>query len=336
MIKLAYPEFLWLLLLPVVVRYMLPEVRGMCGDALKIPFLADIEAVKAESRIAGRRIHNAARGSVSLLKTLLMLLLWLAAVAALCRPQYVGDPVKVHHRGRDIMLVADISNSMSERDFSFQGRYFTRLDAVKSAVSRFADDRPDDRIGLVLFGTRAYLQVPLTYDKQSLKEVLYSVDAGMAGNSTSIGDAVGLALKTLAAEKTKTDDKVIILLTDGENNDGSLSFPQAVKLAEEEKVKIYTVGVGSDSVPFFGGLFNVSVGQGIDEEGLKHLAAVTKGRYFRARDVQSLLGIYDEINKLEAEDREGRFVQERKDLFYYPAALALLLFLLVFYGWRKA
>ena len=328
MISLAYPEMLWLLLLPFVSYYVLPIASKMYGDALKVPFIGDIVHIKEQSK--GKRYFQTIRVKVSWLGVFGLALVWGLVTLALSRPQWVGEPLKVHHEGRDIMLVADISTSMNERDFRYQNRYYTRLEAVKSVVSQFVDERPEDRIGLVVFGTRAYMQVPLTYDKQSLKEVLRSVDAGMAGNSTSIGDAVGVALKNLAAEDTDIDNKVIILLTDGENNDGSLSFPQAVKLAEQEKVKIYTIGVGSDSEPFFGGLFNIPVQQGIDEEGLKYLASVTKGRYFRAKDVQSLVKIYDEINRLEAQNREGRFVQETKDLYYYPAGAALLLFLLMF------
>lgn len=333
MINLAYPEMLWLLLLPFVSYYVLPIASKMYGDALKIPFVTDIVKIKEQSK--PRRYFQSIRAKISWFGVLGLALVWGLTTLALCRPQWVGEPLKVHHEGRDIVLVADISISMNERDFRYQNRYYTRLEAIKSVISKFVDERPEDRIGLVLFGTRAYMQVPLTYDKQSLKEVLYSVDAGMAGNSTSIGDAVGVALKNLAAENTDIDNKVIILLTDGENNDGSISFPQAVKLAEEEKVKIYTIGVGSDSEPLWGGLFNVSVKQDLDEEGLKNLAAVTEGRYFRATDVQSLVKVYDEINKLEAQEREGRFVQETKDLYYYPAGLAILLFWLMFVLLKK-
>ncbi|MBR1600271.1 MAG: VWA domain-containing protein [Alphaproteobacteria bacterium] len=333
MINLAYPEMLWLLLLPFVSYYVLPIAGKMYGDALKVPFINDIIKIKEQSKT--RKYFQSSASKISWLGVLGLAIVWGLSVLALCRPQWVGEPLKIRHEGRDIMLVADISTSMNERDFRYQNRYYTRLEAVKSVVSRFADERTEDRIGLVLFGTRAYMQVPLTYDRQSLKEVLYSVDAGMAGNSTSIGDAVGVALKNLTKEDTKNDNKMIILLTDGENNDGRLSFPQAIKLAEQEKIKIYTIGAESDSEPFFGGLFSIPANQGIDEEGLKYLANVTKGRYFRAKDVQSLAKIYDEINKLEAQEQEGRFVQETKDLYYYPAGIALLLFLLMFSLLRK-
>lgn len=333
MINLAYPHFLWFLALPFAIYYLLPSASKMYGAALKVPFVAELALIKEQS--GKSRYFGAGRASSSLWKILLLALIWGLSVLALCRPQLVGKPLRVQHEGRDIMLVADISTSMNERDFRQQNRYYSRLQALKSVISQFVDERPDDRVGLVLFGTRAYMQVPLTYDKQSLKEVLYSVEAGMAGNSTSIGDAVGVALKNLAAQDTELDNKVIILLTDGENNDGSLSFPQAVNLAKQEKVKIYTIGVGSDSESFFNGMFTLPLQSGLDEKGLQQLAEVTKGRYFRASDVQSLAAVYSEINRLEATEREGRFIQEQKDLYYYPAGLAILLFLLLFSIVRK-
>ena len=324
---------LWLLLLPFFAYYVLPIARKMYGDALRIPFIADIIKIKNQSK--SHRYFTGSSSKISLLGVLGLGVVWCLITLALCRPQLVGEPLKIRMEGRDIMVVADISPSMSERDFRFQKRYYTRLEAVKSVVSQFVDERTEDRIGLVLFGTRAYQQVPLTYDKQSLKEVLYGVDAGMAGNSTSIGDAVAVALKNLALEDTKLDNKLIILLTDGINNDGTMSFLDAVKLAEEEKVKIYTIGVDSGSEPFFGGMRGIQTNSGIDEKALKYLADITQGRYFRATDVDSLLKIYDEINKLEAQEHEGRFVQETKDLYYYPAGLAVLLFLLMFSLFKK-
>lgn len=333
MISFAYPHFFWLLLLPFLAYYILPAAAKMYGDSLRVPFVADIIKIKEQND----RLHYFAgiKTKVNRLSVLALGVVWALITAALCRPQWVGEPLKVRHEGRDIMLVADISTSMNERDFKYNNQYYTRLEALKGVVSRFVDERTEDRIGLVLFGTRAYLQVPLTYDKQSLKEVLYSVDAGMAGNSTSIGDAIGTALKSLAEQDAKIDNKIIILLTDGENNDGSLSFPQALKLAEQEKIKIYTIGVVSDDIPVLAGLFNIPVQSGIDEEALKRLSSVTKGRYFRAKDVKSLINIYAEINKLEPQEREGRFVQETKELYYYPAGLGILLFLLIFLLLRK-
>lgn len=328
MIEFAYPKFFWLLLLPVAVYLLIPAIMKTYGEALKVPFTSEIIKIKNMSR--GRISVPGSARMIWSLKIILAALMWIAVVLALVRPQFVGEPLPVKHEGREIMLVVDISNSMKERDFRYQNRFYDRLTMVKRVVGDFVDARSDDKIGLVVFATRAYMQVPLTYDKHSLKEVLYSVDAGMAGTSTSIGDAVGIALKNLAESNDENTDKVIILLTDGENNDGTVSFPQAVKMASDENVKIYTIGVGSDEEPFFGGLFTLPYNTELDEKSLQELATVTEGRYFRAKDSESLFKIYDEINRLETKEQQGRFVRETKDLFYYPALIALLLFSMLF------
>ena len=328
MMIFAYPYLLWLLILPLIIYYILTPAGKMYGDALRVPFVRDILKINNESKY--RRKNNQKNNSESYFRFILLSLIWGLMVLALCRPQWVGEPHKARQESRDIMLVVDISTSMLERDFVYQNKAYSRLSAVKSVVGHFADERTDDRIGLIVFGTRAYQQVPLTYDRQSLKETLSTIEAGMAGNSTSIGDAVGLALKYLARDADNTGNKVIILLTDGENNDGNLSFPQAIKLAEDENVKIYTVGMANSTEIMLGGMFMLQADTGLDEESLKQLAKTTKGQYFRAKDLKSLYEIYDRINHLEAQENEGYFVQKTKDLFYYPAALALLLFVLMF------
>ena len=332
MIVWAYPWLFCLVLLPFVVYFLWPPAKKMYGDALRVPFASELEVIKRESGGVADLLGYAAFSS--LWRIIMAALMWFLVLCALCRPQWVGEPHQVEGRGRDIMLVVDISTSMNERDFTYQGRRYDRLTAVKYVVNQFADKRIEDRIGLVLFGTRAYLQVPLTYDRTALKEVLWATDAGMAGNSTSIGDAIGVALKNLPQDNN-IDSRVIVLLTDGENNDGSLSLPQAINLAKQENVKVYTIGAGSDAHAFFSGFAVPVANVGLDEEGLKKLAAETKGTYFRATDLQSLVQVYEEIDKLEPQEQEGRFVQETKDLFYYPAGLAILLFLLLMYLARK-
>lgn len=327
----ANPEAAWLILAPMLVYFILPAIKRTQSEALKIPFLADIKQIQS---LSGKSLLLSLK-LTSLLHLIMIILIWMLLVLALCRPQWAGKPLPVKNEGRDILLVVDISNSMSEEDFAYQNKMYSRLTAVKNVVNNFIDKRAADRIGLVLFGTRAYLQAPLTYDKQSVKEILWTADAGMAGNSTSIGDAVGVALKNLAESDGKPENKVIILLTDGENNDGSLSLPQAIALAKSEGVKIYTIGAGSDSEVFFGGLFSIPVDKGLDEKSLKALAKETQGNYFRAKDVNSLMQIYDKIDKLEPRTADGRYVQEVKELYPYPTGAALVLLLLLFLLSRK-
>ncbi len=327
----ANPGAAWLIFAPLLVYVIFPAIKKTQSEALKIPFLADIKQIQS---LSGKSLLLSSK-LTSLLRLVMMVLIWALLVLALCRPQWAGKPLPVKNEGRDILLVVDISNSMSEEDFAYQNKMYSRLTAVKNVVNNFIDKRAADRIGLVLFGTRAYLQAPLTYDKQSVKEILWSADAGMAGNSTSIGDAVGVALRNLAESDGKPENKVIILLTDGENNDGSLSLPQAISLAKSEGVKIYTIGAGSDSEVFFGGLFSIPVDKGLDEKSLKALAKETQGNYFRAKDVNSLMQIYDKIDKLEPRTADGRYVQEVKELYPYPAGAALVLLLLLFLLSRK-
>ena len=325
MTTFEYPQFFWLLLFPFAVFFLFPKARGVHADALKVPFLKDIKYIQAKSeQMAFSALGSRAWLSV---KYLYLFSLWVLLVIAAARPQLVGEPYRLKAENRDIMLVIDISPSMLQPDLSRTQR-IDRLTAVKAVVGSFVQKRTEDRLGLILFGTRAYVQSPLTFDKNAVAEILNNADAGMAGNSTSIGDALGLALKNLRKEKEK-NNKVIILLTDGENNDGSLSMAQAIGLAEKEGIKIYTVGVGSDR-NFLGSLFGLGNGE-LDEKSLKELAQKTKGNYFRATDVNSLAEIYTKIDQLEPAKSEGNIVQEKKDLFYIPLTFALILALFLLF-----
>lgn len=319
MTRFAFPYAFLLLALPFVWRLLMPAVKGLHGDALKIPFLSDLEKISIKSGALWRMGSATAAGGFSRFFWFLYMV-WAMLTIAAARPQWAGEPIRLKNENRDIMLVLDISTSMLAQDFAYNNRRIDRLSAVKKTASDFIRKRANDRVGLILFGTRAYLQSPLTFDKKSVEEILWSMDAGMAGDSTSIGDALGVALKTLK-DAPKGDNKVIVLLTDGENNDGSLSMPQAVKLAEEEGIKTYTIGVGSQA-SFFGMFIGGT--PGVDERGLKALAAATKGRYFRAENTAGLQQIYNRIDQLEADEHEERFIRETKELYYIPLLAAIL------------
>ena len=318
--QFAFPYAFLLILLPFVWRFLWPAAKGLHGDALKIPFIKDLEKISIKSGALWQMGASTEGYRLSKLFWWLFVI-WVLLVIAVARPQWVGEPIRLKNESRDIMLVLDISTSMLEPDFAYNNRRIDRLSAVKKTASDFISKRANDRIGLILFGTRAYLQSPLTFDKKSVEEILWSMDAGMAGDSTSIGDALGLALKTLK-DAPKGDNKVIILLTDGENNDGSLSMPQAVKLASEEGIKTYTIGVGSKNS--FLGLF-LGAMPGVDEKGLKALAQATAGQYFRAEDTSTLQQIYNYIDKLEAAPQENRFIRETTELYYIPLLAAIIL-----------
>lgn len=327
MITVLYPWVLLLLFLPFIVRRFSSPVSGLHGDALRVPFLHEI----AHINVLSGSLWGSSSGEGKSRNWLILYFAWFFLCLAAARPLWVGEPVRISNSGRDILLVTDISNSMREPDFSYQNQRIDRLTAVKLAADGFIRNRPNDRIGLILFGTRAYLQSPVTFDKQAVLDILWSTDAGMAGQSTAIGDAVGLGLKNLRDEKASSSGKVMILLTDGENNDGSLGIPDVLKMAKDENVKIYTIGVGSEN-QMIGSFFGISVPvtDGLDEESLRRLAAETKGNYFRASDTKGLQRIYQEIDRLEPALDEEQFIQESKDLFFYPLAAALFIVLLLF------
>ena len=318
--QFAYPYAFLLLFLPFIWRIVIPAIKGLHGDALKVPFIADLEKISIKSGGIWRN-GNINQETDFSRQFWLLYLVWCLLVTAAARPQWVGEPIRIKNESRDIMLVLDISTSMLAQDFAINNRKIDRLSAVKITAADFVKKRANDRIGLILFGTRAYLQSPLTYDKQSLIDILWAMDAGMAGDSTSLGDATGLALKHLKDKNTKTSNKAIILLTDGESNDGSLSLPQAIKLAEEEGIRTYTIGVGSRNA--FRGLF-AGLASGVDERGLKALAAATQGEYFRAESATDLQKIYNLIDRLEANDTPTKYIRERKELFYIPLLAAIL------------
>ncbi len=326
----AYPEFFLLLFLPFLIRVLLPAAKGLHGDALRVPFVGDITKISLKSGgVWGLSADSEHKIS---LKLILLYIIWALLITAAARPQWVGEPVRIKNYSRDILMVTDISNSMLEADFALRGRRIDRMTAVKLVASDFIKKRTDDRIGLILFGTRAYLQAPVTYDKKSVEDILKNAAPGMAGDSTAIGDALGLALKTLKDSPDK-DKKVIILLTDGENNDGALSLPQAINLAKDEGVKVYTIGVGSDMTQTFFGLMGRP--SGLDEASLQKIAEETQGTYFRAKDTGALVRVYDEIDKLEPSQNEDQFVQETKELYYLPLLMALFLASILIFQTRR-
>lgn len=319
----AEPYAFWLLVLPLIFRLILPAVKGLHGDALRVPFLKDLQRISIKS---GKLWEMSLRSNNIISPRLIFLyILWCLLVVALARPQWLGEPIRIRSYSRDILMVMDISNSMQEPDFAIQRRRVDRLTAVKKVASEFVKKRQDDQMGLILFGTNAYLQAPITFDKKSVIEILWQMDAGMAGNSTAIGDALGLALKTLKDSDNK-DKKIIILLTDGENNDGSLTLPQAISLAKQEGVKIYTIGVGADNAimqSFMG--YNLGGNSALDEKSLQEIAQETQGRYFRAKDTNSLEKVYQAIDKLEPTINDNQYIQETKELYYFPLLMAFIL-----------
>ena len=260
---------------------------------------------------------------------LLLIIAWLSLVTAIARPVNIGDPVALPTTGRDILLAVDISGSMEREDMIINGRQVNRLYAVKSVVSEFVHTREGDRLGLILFGERAYLQTPLTFDTKTLRDLLIEAQIGFAGNGTAIGDAIGLSVKKL--KERPDSNRVLILLTDGSNTAGVLSPSEASDIAKKAKVKIYTIGIG-DGRQRNQGLFGqtlVNQNNDLDERTLTAIADLTGGKYFRARDPRELRSIYDQLNKLEPIDQDEELLRPITSLFHWPLALFLTCSLLI-------
>jgi Ca-activated chloride channel family protein len=262
---------------------------------------------------------------------------WLALVLmvmALARPQWGVRQSTVLSEGVNIVLAIDLSESMAALDFKTEGKVVNRLEAVKAVVADFIKtrkaDRRGDRIGMVVFGTNAYTQLPLTRDYDTLIRVLDRLEIGAAGKSTAIGDALGIGVKRLA--DIESEANVMILLTDGRSNSGSLNPEAAAQAARAKRVKVYTIGVGSKGkVPFlvqsplFGERY-VYQRVDIDEEALKAIAETTAGLYFRAEDTQGLRKIYATIDAMEQTEQAMKTYAQYNDLYRYALlpALALL------------
>ena len=252
-------------------------------------------------------------------------------IMALARPQEGHKRTEILSMGVDIMLALDTSGSMKALDFIQNDKRDTRLTMVKDVVSKFIENRTNDRMGMVVFGSEAYTQCPLTLDQNILQSFLRKLDIGMAGDSTAIGSAIGIAVKRL--KDLKSDSKLIILLTDGRNNAGNLAPLQAAQTAKAFGIKIHTIGVGTrGKAPF---LVNSIFGQryvyqevDIDEVTLKEISKITGGQYFRATDLESLKLIYKKIDQMEKSEVKIFDHSEYTELFHYfliPAILILFL-----------
>jgi Ca-activated chloride channel family protein len=265
--------------------------------------------------------------------------LWLAALAwaflifALTRPQWLGEPLEQSISGRDLMLAVDLSASMQEQDFILNKEAVDRLTAIKSIATNFIERRTGDRIGLILFGSQAYLQTPLTFDRKTVTTLLNESAIGLAGDNTAIGDAIGLAVKRLRNESSNS--RVLILLTDGANTAGEVSPLKAAELAAANHLKIYTIGIGADEM-LVGGFFGyrkVNPSADLDEKMLLKIAESTGGYYYRAKNLDELNNIYMRLDELEPVEKEKHYFRPRKELYSFPLGAALLFTGLL--CWRK-
>jgi len=315
-------EFTWLwalaaLPLPLLLVRLLPRASAQQEPALELPF----DAVLASTTASGN-------STPSRLRLVLASLAWILLVVAAARPISVGEPVQLPVSGRDLIMAVDISGSMAAEDMKIGNRVTSRLTAVKVVAGQFIDKREGDRLGLILFGEQAYLQTPLTFDRETARTQLNESVIGLAGRRTAIGDAIGLAVKRLR-EQTP-ENRVLILLTDGENTAGQVDPLKAAELAQHNQVRIYTIGIGADSmsVQGFFGTQNVANTE-LDERSLRKIAETTGGRYFRAQDIKSLEEIYKLIDAIEPVSEEQQTYRPRTEMYHWPLAAALILTLLI-------
>jgi Ca-activated chloride channel family protein len=317
MLELAWPWMFVLLPLPWLVARVLPAARDSVGATLHLPYVLDGMSV-----VQGG-------GPVVAWRRWLALAAWFALICAAARPQWLGPPQDVARSGRDLMLAVDASGSMRTPDMQIGGRAVSRYAAVKAIAGDFIDRRIGDRIGLIVFGSQAYMLTPLTFDRTTVRKQLDESAIGLPGSQTAIGDAVGLAIKRL--QSRPDGQRVVILLTDGASNAGVLDPYKAIDLAVAEHVKIYTIGIGADAMTV-GGFFGprvVNPSADIDERLLKQMASKTGGKYFRARDTAQLAHIYREIDAMEPAANKGEQFRPVDEWFWWPLSLAALIVLIL-------
>ncbi|SFO81558.1 Ca-activated chloride channel family protein [Ectopseudomonas composti] len=312
MFEFAWPWVFLLAPLPWLLRLLLPPADS--GDAaLRVGFLDELQA------LSGRRARVALP---SWRQQVPLVLLWCLLLCAAARPQWVGEPLPLPASGRDLLLAVDVSGSMDYADMQWDDEPISRLELVKRLLGDFIEGRRGDRVGLILFGSQAYLQAPLTFDRHTVRTWLDEALIGIAGKNTAIGDAIGLAVKRLRQRPAQS--RVLVLITDGANNGGEIDPMVAAQLAADEGVRIYTIGIGADpqqSGAF--GNFGFSA-LDLDETSLRAISDATGGEYFRARDQAELQQIELTLDRLEPVAQQPTLARPAQALYAWPLALALL------------
>lgn len=307
--ELAYPWALALIPLPYLIWRFVPPHREQV-NAIRIPFFRQITSAAGVEGRAGAAVLERSR-----FQMLAAILIWLLVVLALAKPERLGEPIVTETAARDIVLALDISGSMDERDFiDPDGNRQQRLEVVKSVMSEFIATRESDRMALIIFGTRAFVQAPFTEDLQSLQGFLDQIEVGLAGPNTALGDAIGLSLRTF--EASDVDERVLILLSDGADTGSRMDPANAASIAAQRGVTIHTIGVGDPTA---------SGEDKVDLAALQSIASTTGGAYFFASDQVALEKVYQEIDKLNPRVTETTSYRPKESLFHIPLALAVLL-----------
>jgi len=310
MFEFSYPWVFVLLVLPVII-YKLPWYYMANRAALRISFKEDIDAVN------GTQSTTSGVSRASLAQKILLVLVYILVVVALAKPQYIGEPLHKEISQREVLVAVDLSGSMATKDFKDKnGTAIDRLEAVKMVLSDFFKARKGEKIGLILFGNAAFVQAPFTQDLHALEQLLSELQIGMAGPQTAMGDAIGLSVKLF--QDSNVTDRMLIVMSDGDDTGSKVPPPTAAKLAAKNGVSIFPIAIGDPK----------NAGEHpIDTETLKQIAKTTGGKFYYAWNVEELADIYTQIDKLKPKEVKEITHRPKFDLFVYPLLMAFLLLL---------
>ncbi|TRX72118.1 VWA domain-containing protein [Carboxylicivirga sp. M1479] len=307
MFEFANQWAFWLLPLPLLAYWLLPPVHWR-AEALMVPF------IKQAAEATGDKLRKRAWISKrNLLQWIMLLLVWIAFIIAFARPQIVGKPEMKVKTARSFVIAADISFSMANRDWVVEGERYTRWEGVKQVLGDFIKTRDGDRLALIFFGTNAYVQTPLTTELGVVSWFLDETDVGMAGQMTSVGKAIGMSMNLF--EQDTIENKVMLLLTDGQDGGKGITPIDAAYLAKSDSIKIYTLGIGDPTAS----------GSDLDEVTLKKISQITGGKYFQAMDQKQLKQVSTELDALEPMEFEEEDYKPITHLYFYPLIIAIML-----------
>lgn len=312
MLELMWPWFLLLLPIPLVI-FVASKPKAQ-GSAIWWPTTSLLYNHQGQAKPHSHTIFP----------LVLLSLSWISLVFAVAQPVWLGSPTQVTPSGRDLLIALDLSGSMQVTDMELDGQRANRLEAAKSVLADFIKHRRGDRVGLIVFGSKAYLQAPLSFDTKTINQLVQETQIGFAGEQTAIGDAIGLGIKRL--EDKPSDKKVLILMTDGANTAGRVQPDQAATFAATQHVRIHTIGMGADRmmVQGFFGPKEINPSSDLDEKLLKSISSKTGGEYFRARSTEDLRKIYQTLDKLEPTPAEDIWQRPKTSFFPWLALISII------------
>jgi Ca-activated chloride channel family protein len=307
MISFAWPWMILLLPLPWILLKLIKHYnhkKNIVAPTINFPHMKRIQQAFARASAASDRI--------SMWQKITVAIIWGLLTISLMRPELINDIAYNNNVGYDLMLAVDLSRSMDIVDFSDHGQAVSRIAATKKVVANFVRNRVGDRVGLIVFAEQAFLTIPLTFDTAAVSKLLNNLVVGMAGERTSIGDAIGIGVQNLI--KRPEASRILILLTDGEDTASHIPPIEAAQIAKNAYIKIYTVGVGNK----------------LDEKLLKNIADMTGGIYYKVTDVNSLEKVYAQIDQLEKSESADKVVLIKSPLYQWLLSIALILIAVIY------